>query len=67
MEPIRVTTQTGKAPETFGENRTCPECGCRLSRYNPDETCSGCSLPDYRPPRLTRRRNKPAEELEATG
>lgn len=29
----------GRAPNTFGEHRTCIECGKKLSRYNPRLEC----------------------------
>lgn len=72
MEPVRATNQAGTAPKTFGEKRTCPDCGCRLSRYNPEETCSACTPPDRHMMRMTGRRGRrpkddPEDRLEATG
>lgn len=66
MEPVRASAAGGKAPKTFGEKRLCSDCGCHLSRYNPDETCSACTPPDRRMMRMTGRRSS-RQDLEATG
>jgi predicted nucleic acid-binding Zn-ribbon protein len=67
MEPVRASSYAGTAPQTYGEGRTCSECGCRLSRYNPDPTCSTCTGPDHRIMRMTGRlagpRKRDAERI----
>lgn len=35
--------QTAEVPPIAGDTSCCGRCGCRLSRYNSTEYCSGCS------------------------
>lgn len=42
LKASRVTS--AKAPKSFASLRSCPTCGTRLSRYNPDSHCYVHSL-----------------------
>lgn len=39
---IDLTETKERLPGPFPANRVCPECGARLSRYNPSEVCAPC-------------------------
>ena len=44
MKPARPGTDRGRPLRRFNDGRRrCPDCGCRLSRYNPDRRCNACA------------------------
>ncbi len=42
IRPTRYDYHDGKAPKVFDADRSCLNCGKKLSRYNPEPFCYNC-------------------------